>query len=164
MNFSLLTINLFFRQGSDNFFFMKYRVSILSYTIFIVNKKNILLLYLLYIIYLCAKCMPFLNNNQVRKIILNNVNFIVYRINLLGWTSRQQFEETWMCLLSVLCAPTDNLEPLELNDVLYASSLAMKSITTLLLETLTDPVVGDPNISKLMHISRNSPIEDSSVG
>jgi hypothetical protein len=25
-----------------------------------------------------------------------------HRVHLLGWTSRQQFEETWMCLLGVL--------------------------------------------------------------
>ncbi|CAG9862370.1 unnamed protein product [Phyllotreta striolata] len=87
----------------------------------------------------------------------------IYRINLLGWTSRQQFEETWMCLLSVLCATRDDLDSFELNDILYASSLAMKSITTLLLETLTYPDVGDPNVSRLMHISRNNPIDEMSI-
>ncbi|CAG9829715.1 unnamed protein product [Diabrotica balteata] len=88
----------------------------------------------------------------------------IFRINLLGWTSRQQFEETWMCLLSVLCAPTEDLEPLVLNDVLHASTLAIKSITTLLLQTLALPVVGNPNISEMLHIPRNSNISECSIG
>uniref|UniRef100_A0A6P7F8J4 Huntingtin-like n=1 Tax=Diabrotica virgifera virgifera TaxID=50390 RepID=A0A6P7F8J4_DIAVI len=88
----------------------------------------------------------------------------IFRINLLGWTSRQQFEETWMCLLSVLCAPTEELEPLVLNDVLHASTLAIKSITTLLLQTLALPVVGNPNISEILHIPRNSNISECSIG
>ncbi|XP_056637539.1 huntingtin [Diorhabda sublineata] len=88
----------------------------------------------------------------------------IFRINLMGWTTRQQFEETWMCLLSVLCAPTNELEPLELNDSLHASSLAVKSITALLLQTLTLPTVGDSNISKIIHISRNSDIDGSDIG
>lgn len=88
----------------------------------------------------------------------------IFRINLLGWITRQQFEETWMCLLSVLCAPTHELEPIELNDVLHASTLAIKSITALLLQTLTLPTVGDSNISKMIHISRNSGINESNIG
>ncbi|XP_018571399.1 huntingtin [Anoplophora glabripennis] len=88
----------------------------------------------------------------------------IFRITLLGWTSRQQFEETWMCLLSVLCAPLDNLDALEINDMLHSSSLAIKGITALLLETLKYPSAGHPNISNLIHISRNLPINEETIG
>ena len=33
----------------------------------------------------------------------------IARIHVLGWTSRQQFEEIWMSLLGVLGVPSDNL-------------------------------------------------------
>ncbi|KAJ8914559.1 hypothetical protein NQ315_010023 [Exocentrus adspersus] len=85
------------------------------------------------------------------------------RLTLLGWTSRQQFEETWMSLLSVLCAPLDDLDPLELNDMIHVSSLAIKAITALLLKTLTYPLAGHPNASSLIHISRDVPINDDVV-
>nr|XP_023020492.1 huntingtin [Leptinotarsa decemlineata] len=88
----------------------------------------------------------------------------ILRVTFLGWTSRQQFEETWMCLLSVLCIPLDNLDPLEMNETSHASSLAIKAITALLLETLTSSMAGNPNISKLIHISRNLPLDNGSVG
>lgn len=43
----------------------------------------------------------------------------IYRVNLLGWTSRQQFEETWMSLLTVLSATP--LADHEAEDVRYFS-------------------------------------------
>ncbi|CAH1155948.1 unnamed protein product [Phaedon cochleariae] len=88
----------------------------------------------------------------------------IFRINLLGWTSRQQFEETWMCLLSVLCVPLDDLDVLDFNDLVHASSLAIKAITALLLETLSCPIPGNPNVSDLRHISRNFPISVEDLG
>ncbi|KAJ8928269.1 hypothetical protein NQ314_019220 [Rhamnusium bicolor] len=87
----------------------------------------------------------------------------IFRITLLGWTSRQQFEETWMCLLSVLCSPLENLDSIEINDVVHASSLAIKAITALLLQTLSHPTAGHPNISNLIHVSRNLPINDDNI-
>ncbi|KAJ8968862.1 hypothetical protein NQ317_016785 [Molorchus minor] len=87
----------------------------------------------------------------------------IFRITLLGWTSRQQFEETWMCLLSVLCSPLDNLDPVEVNDAIHGSSLAIKAITSLLSQTLMCPTAGHPNVSKLLHVSRDLTISDDSI-
>lgn len=87
----------------------------------------------------------------------------IFRINFLGWTSRQQFEETWMGLLSIFCYPLDNMDALELNEILHSSSLAIKSITSLLLRTLTCSDVGNP-VSNLLHVARNNAIPEDSVG
>lgn len=91
-----------------------------------------------------------------------NICVITFRVNLLGWTSRQQFEETWMGLLSIFCYPLDNMEEVELREILHSSSLAIKSITQLLLRTLTCADVGNP-ISELLHVSRNQEIPGDSV-
>lgn len=85
----------------------------------------------------------------------------IFRINLLGWTSRQQFEETWMCLLSVLCySPTEN----EMFDVAaQATSLAVQAITSLLIQTTFYPLPNNRNVSKLLHVARNRDVVYGSV-
>nr|CAD7394388.1 unnamed protein product [Timema cristinae] len=61
---------------------------------------------------------------------------LIFRVTLLGWTSRQQFEETWMSLLSVLSLnPSENSSPEETALLVQASSLAVQAITALLVQT-----------------------------
>lgn len=81
---------------------------------------------------------------------------------MLGWTARQQFEETWMCLLSVLCTPLDNVDLTD-NSARRASTLAMKAITDQLLQTLRYPVLGNKNVSKIIHVSRNVQARDTTI-
>lgn len=81
----------------------------------------------------------------------------IFRINLLGWTSRQQFEETWMCFLSVLCyTPPTEMEMQEMTS--RATSLAVQAITSLLIQTLFFPLPSNRNVSKLLHVPRNRDI------
>lgn len=85
-------------------------------------------------------------------------------MTLLGWTNRQQFEEMWMSLLSVLSAtPDDKLDQDELNNVIHTMGLAVRAITALLIQTLYIPVAGDRNLSGLLHIPRDNYIEASSA-
>lgn len=47
---------------------------------------------------------------------------LVFRVQLLGWTSRQQFEEIWMGLLSVLSSyPAAGAAPDELSIMLQVT-------------------------------------------
>uniref|UniRef100_A0AAR5QD03 Huntingtin n=1 Tax=Dendroctonus ponderosae TaxID=77166 RepID=A0AAR5QD03_DENPD len=87
----------------------------------------------------------------------------VFRTSILGWTTRQQFEETWMCMLSVLCTPLDNVDLTDINIARRASTLAMKAITDQLLQTLRYPVLGNKNVSKLIHVSRNRQFPDTTI-
>nr|CAD7591330.1 unnamed protein product [Timema genevievae] len=89
---------------------------------------------------------------------------LIFRVTLLGWTSRQQFEETWMSLLSVLSLnPCENTSPEETALLVQASSLAVQAITALLVQTLLLPMPGDPNTSQLVHQPRDKPLPSSSV-
>ncbi|KAF5303786.1 hypothetical protein FQR65_LT08121 [Abscondita terminalis] len=84
----------------------------------------------------------------------------ICRIMRLGWTSRQQFEETWMCLLSVLNTNSnDDVVTEDPNAMIHVTSLSIQAITTLLLQTLAVPVIGDMNKSKCLHVSRDLPID-----
>ncbi|XP_054721499.1 huntingtin-like [Uloborus diversus] len=84
----------------------------------------------------------------------------IYRINLLGWISRQQFEETWMALLGVLSAtPVDNKSSREEDEErIRTSCLAVKSITSLLLQTLLLPQPGNPQNSYFLIQPRDKPL------
>lgn len=85
------------------------------------------------------------------------------RISLLGWTNRQQFEEMWMSLLSVLSTtPDEKLDQEDLNNITHTMSLSVRAITTLLIQTLFIPVAGNRNLSKLLHIPRDNYIETNS--
>nr|CAD7441338.1 unnamed protein product [Timema bartmani] len=106
---------------------------------------------------------------------------LIFRVTLLGWTSRQQFEETWMSLLSVLSLnPCENTSPEETallvqvhimtllasithTLLVQASSLAVQAITALLVQTLLLPVPGNPNTSQLVHQPRDKPLPSCSV-
>jgi hypothetical protein len=48
-------------------------------------------------------------------------------------------------------------------DVVHASSLAVKAITALLVQTLYLPVPGHTNVSKLIHVSRYPPIKNCTL-
>ncbi|CAL1269720.1 unnamed protein product [Larinioides sclopetarius] len=84
----------------------------------------------------------------------------IYRINLLGWISRQQFEETWMALLGVLSAtPVDDIDGKEEDqERIRTSCLAVKSITSLLLQTLLLPQPGNPQNSYFLIQPRDKPL------
>ncbi|XP_012536228.1 huntingtin [Monomorium pharaonis] len=80
----------------------------------------------------------------------------IYRVNLLGWTSRSQFEEIWMAFLSVLnFLQNENTPADEITTLIQASSLAIQAITRLLLQTLLLPCPGNPGASTLIHHPRD---------
>lgn len=85
----------------------------------------------------------------------------IFRIHLLGWINRQQFEETWMCLLSVLCySPSEN----ELHEMAtQATSLAVQAITSLLIQTIYYPMPNNRNVSQLLRVPRNREIRCESI-
>lgn len=80
----------------------------------------------------------------------------IYRVNLLGWTTRSQFEEIWMAYLSVLNFLQNENTPLEeIANLIQASSLTVQAITRLLLQTLLLPCPGNPEASTLIHHPRD---------
>jgi len=81
---------------------------------------------------------------------------LVWRLNALGWTSRAQFEETWMCLLSVLNVSRDDLTNEEVSALSQSTALVVAAITSLLVNTLALPVAGIPG-ARLLHHPRDSP-------
>ncbi|XP_066917148.1 huntingtin-like isoform X4 [Clytia hemisphaerica] len=93
----------------------------------------------------------------------------VYRVNLVGWTSRMQYEETWAALLGVLSSPPSSAEDTSTEEEIElaeASCLAVHCITSLLLETTLSPVPGNSAISKysVIHRSRDFPFLGSKAG
>ncbi|XP_022909585.2 huntingtin [Onthophagus taurus] len=87
----------------------------------------------------------------------------IYRINLLGWRNRQQFEETWMCLLSVLSSNVEEDCLEDTNRLAHATGLAVSAITSILVLTLYYPNPGNRNTSKIIHVSRDSVIKNNSA-
>lgn len=83
----------------------------------------------------------------------------IYRVNLLGWISRQQFEETWMALLGVLnTSPSAEQETAEDEQERVAvQCLSVRCITSLLLQSLQLPQPGNPHSSTLLHQPRDKP-------
>ncbi|XP_033353075.1 huntingtin isoform X1 [Bombus vosnesenskii] len=80
----------------------------------------------------------------------------IYRINLLGWVSRLQFEEIWMALLGVLnLSQNENVPVEDISALIQASSLAVQAITKLLLNTLLLPYPGNPRASTVIHYPRD---------
>ncbi|XP_032690213.1 huntingtin isoform X2 [Odontomachus brunneus] len=80
----------------------------------------------------------------------------IYRVNLLGWTSRSQFEEIWMVYLSVLnFLQNENTPSEEVTSLIQTSSLTVQAITRLLLQTLLLPCPGNPEASTLIHHPRD---------
>ncbi|XP_040360648.1 huntingtin isoform X2 [Ixodes scapularis] len=83
----------------------------------------------------------------------------IYRANLLGWISRQQFEETWMALLGVLnTSPSSEREtPEDEQERTAVQCLSVRCITSLLLQSLRLPQPGNPHSSSLLHQPRDKP-------
>lgn len=82
----------------------------------------------------------------------------IFRVELFGWIGRQQFEETWMALLSVLnSTPSENTPPEELPFINLSLSLAVRGITALLIQTLLLPVPGNPHSGHLLSLPRDKP-------
>ncbi|KAL0277158.1 UNVERIFIED_CONTAM: hypothetical protein PYX00_004532 [Menopon gallinae] len=69
-----------------------------------------------------------------------------------NWTSRQQFEEIWVCLLSVLGLNSQSNLSMEDNTlIVQASTAATEGITTLLQKTMINPIS-----KKVLHHGRDS--------
>ncbi|XP_026341829.2 huntingtin [Ursus arctos] len=88
----------------------------------------------------------------------------IYRINVLGWTSRTQFEETWATLLGVLVTQPLVMEqeespPEEDTERTQINVLAVQAITSLVLSAMTVPVAGNPAVSCLEQQPRNKPLK-----
>ncbi|XP_066585967.1 huntingtin isoform X2 [Prorops nasuta] len=80
----------------------------------------------------------------------------IFRVNLLGWTCRLQFEEMWMALLGVLSiTPNENISLEDVTVLIQANCLSVRAITRLLLQTLYLPIPGNPAASSPMHLSRD---------
>ncbi|XP_057330586.1 huntingtin [Microplitis mediator] len=92
---------------------------------------------------------------------MNVLRQFVHRITLLGWTSRHQFEEIWMALLSVLSASSSENKLVNgIDDVANneATILAVQGITRLLMQTLLLLYPGYPINSSIMHHTRDRPL------
>ncbi|RZF49148.1 hypothetical protein LSTR_LSTR008434 [Laodelphax striatellus] len=88
------------------------------------------------------------------------MSLLVFRLSLLGWTNRQQFEETWMTLLSVVTANSSNdSENEQSSSSIQGNSLTVKALSTLLLQTTLSPDPGNPGTGKLLHCPRDEPID-----
>ena len=81
---------------------------------------------------------------------------VIWRINTLGWTSKNQFEETWMCLLSVLNVAKDDLTTEEVAALAQTTSLVVSALGSLLVNTLALPVAGVPG-ARTLHHPRDTP-------
>ncbi|KAK3887735.1 hypothetical protein Pcinc_008172 [Petrolisthes cinctipes] len=82
----------------------------------------------------------------------------IFRVELFGWIGRQQFEETWMALLSVLnSTPSENTPTEELPFINLSLSLAVRGITALLIQTLLLPTPGNPHSGHLLSLPRDKP-------
>ncbi|XP_056004424.1 huntingtin-like isoform X2 [Ostrea edulis] len=86
----------------------------------------------------------------------------VSRINTLGWISRQQFEETWMSLLAVLNPViedvTEHITPEEEIERSQCMVIAVKAITSMLLQSTLTPVPGNPSNSVYEVRPRDKPL------
>ncbi|XP_068709184.1 huntingtin-like [Montipora foliosa] len=81
----------------------------------------------------------------------------VRRVNFIGWTSRQQFEETWAALLGVISSPPlpDTVSMEEDMESTHSCCLAVRCISELLLQTTLYPVPGNPTVSSYLHRPRH---------
>jgi len=81
---------------------------------------------------------------------------LIWRINVLGWAGRAQFEETWMCLLSVLNVAQDDLTNEEVSALAQSTASVVAALAALLVATLGLPVAGIPG-ARLLHHPRDMP-------
>ena len=79
----------------------------------------------------------------------------IARLSLLGWTTRQEFEEIWMCLLQVLTISKDDLTDDEVIALSQSSTLIIHGITQLLLHTMKMPNSGQTIHSLPIHSPRS---------
>ncbi|XP_033756060.1 huntingtin-like [Pecten maximus] len=89
----------------------------------------------------------------------------IFRINCLGWINRQQFEETWMSLLSVVnpvTMPSNGEEmvvsPEEEMERAQCTVMAVKAITSLLIQSTLIPVPGNTSYSSYEIRPRDKPL------
>ena len=80
-------------------------------------------------------------------------NYII-RIHILGWRTRQQFEETWMTLLGIFSLSDQELSDEEVNHMGACSSKVVEAITSLLLQTMSLPNIGHGIMSDPIHHPR----------
>ena len=78
----------------------------------------------------------------------------IARLSLLGWATRQEFEEIWMCLLQVLTISKDDLTDAEVIALSQSSALIVQAITQLLLHTMKMPNLGQSIGSFPIHCPR----------
>ena len=78
----------------------------------------------------------------------------IARLSLLGWTTRQEFEEIWMCLLQVLTVSKEDLTDAEVIALSQSSALIVQAITQLLLHTMKIPNLGQSIASFPIHCPR----------
>ncbi|KAM8940376.1 huntingtin isoform 2-T2 [Pelodytes ibericus] len=88
----------------------------------------------------------------------------IYRINILGWSSRTQFEETWATLLGVLVTQPivmaqEETQQEEDTERTQINVLAVQAITSLVLSAMTIPAAGNPAISCLEQQPRNKALK-----
>ncbi|XP_065352177.1 huntingtin isoform X1 [Cloeon dipterum] len=81
----------------------------------------------------------------------------IFRLNTLGWSKRQHFEESWMAYLGVLNASLEHeLQPEEVTAISQAQCLAVRGITSLILQSLVLPEPGRLVSGSYVHIPRGS--------
>ncbi|XP_059488388.1 huntingtin isoform X2 [Neocloeon triangulifer] len=81
----------------------------------------------------------------------------IFRLNSLGWSNRQHFEESWMAYLGVLNASLEHdLQPEEATAISQAQCLAVRGITSLILQSLALPEPGRLVCSTYIHIPRGN--------
>uniref|UniRef100_A0A4W3JTK9 Huntingtin n=1 Tax=Callorhinchus milii TaxID=7868 RepID=A0A4W3JTK9_CALMI len=89
----------------------------------------------------------------------------IYRINVLGWTSRTHFEETWATLLGVLVTQPlamdqeEEVPQEEDTERTQINILAVQAITSLVLSAMAIPAAGNPATSCLEHQPRNKTLK-----
>ena len=79
----------------------------------------------------------------------------IARLSLLGWTTKQEFEEIWMCLLQVLTVSKDDLTDAEVGALSQSSALVIQAITQLLLHTMKMPIPGQNLVCFPIHSPRS---------
>lgn len=76
--------------------------------------------------------------------------------DVVGWRNRQQFEVTWVTLQGLLSPPEplDELPAEEAVEFHKVTCIALRAITSLLIQTTLLPTPGYPAVSRLWHVSR----------
>ncbi|RWS13922.1 huntingtin-like isoform X3 [Dinothrombium tinctorium] len=88
------------------------------------------------------------------------LNQFIFRIKLVGWSNRIQFEEIWMSLFGVVAIiqAESTLSTDEQNERLLTACMAVNGITFLLLQALLVPDAGNPLRSTYLHVRNSKPV------